>query len=190
MSTPLDASQSSTLAGGPSFSLANRMARVLWGVSWLLLARWTPPPCHRWRRFVLKRFGARIAPGARVHASVRIWLPANLSIGEDSLIGPGAHLYNQGHIAIGSGTVISQGAYICASSHDVRDPKFQLVLKPVRIGDGCWVAADAFVGPGVHIGDGAVLAARGALFSDAQAGGIYRGNPAAFVRARELREGS
>lgn len=181
----LDASTSRPLEGGASFTLGNRLFRVAWGVGWLLLARFTPPPLHAWRRLVLRAFGARVERGARVHASVSIWNPRNLEIGANALVGPGARLYNQGHIAIGERTVISQRAHVCASSHDVRHPDFQLVLRPVRIGAGCWIAAEAFVGPGVTMGDRSVLAARGALFSDAEANGIYRGNPATFVRHRD-----
>jgi len=155
--------------------------------AWLVLCRFTPPPLHAWRRSVLRLFGARIASGARVHASVSVWLPANLELGENALIGPGVRLYNQGRIAIGARTVISQRAHICASTHDLRDPLFQLVLRPVSIGEQCWVAAEAFVGPGVTMHDGAVLGARGALFDDAVAGGVYAGNPAQFVKDRQLR---
>lgn len=187
--TPLNASESRPLEGGASFSLGNRLLRVCWGLAWLLLCRFTPPPLHRWRRFVLKGFGAQVAPGARVHASAQIWLPSNLTLGPDALIGPRARLYNQGHITVGAGTVVSQGAYVCASTHDVADPHFQLLLRPVVLGRNCWVAADAFVGPGVTMADGAVLAARGALFVDTEPDTIYRGNPAEPVRKRIMRGG-
>lgn len=185
----LDASKSRPLEGGASFSLGNRLFRVLWGLAWLALCRFTPPPLHKWRRLVLSLFGANVHPTARIHASAAIWHPRNLTIGPGALIGPGARLYNQGRITIGAGAVISQGAYLCASSHDIRDPHFQLVLRPVAIGAKCWVAADAFVGPGVTMGEGAVLGARGALFTDAQVWGVYRGNPAALIGVRELRAG-
>ncbi len=187
MKAPLDARASRPLQGGPSFSLGNRILRVIWGLSWLVLCRFTPPPLHGWRRLVLRLFGARLGKGARVHASVAIWLPANLDLGEDCLIGPGVRLYNQGRISIGARAVVSQGAHLCASSHDVRDPHFQLVLRPVSIGDGCWVAAEAFVGPGVTMQQGSVLAARGALFDDAKADTVYRGNPAEAIKPRGLR---
>lgn len=186
--TLLDARETAPLEGGPSFSLGNRMLRVVWGLAWLLLARWTPPPLHAWRRLVLRAFGAEMAPGSRVHASVQVWLPSNLAVGPNALVGPGARLYNQGHIRIGARAVISQGAYLCASTHDVNDLNFQLVVRPIAIGERCWVAADAFVGPGVTMGEESVLAARGALFVDTEAMGIYRGNPAALVKQRRLRE--
>ena len=186
MTEPLSAAREKPLEGGASFSLGNRVFRVFWGLAWLLLARFTPPPLHAWRRLVLRVFGAEMGRGARVHASVRIWHPGNLSLGENTLIGPGAILYNQGAIRIGARTVVSQRAHICASTHDVHDREFQLQLRPVVIGDACWVAAEAFVGPGVTMANGSVLAARGTLFADTAEMTIYRGNPAEAVKQRRL----
>lgn len=182
----LDARDSQPMSGGASFTLGNRLARVAWGLCWLVLARWTPPPLHRWRAMILRAWGARIGKGARVHASVRIWLPRNLEIGAQSLIGPGALLYNQGRITIGERVVISQRAHVCASTHSVSDPHFQLLLRPITIASDCWVAAEAFVGPGVTMAEWSVLAARGALFENAEPWGIYRGNPAVKIKQRQL----
>lgn len=181
---PLDARRSRPLDGGPSFSLGNRLLRAIWMLTWLILARFTPPPFHTWRRFILHAFGAKIGPGVRIHGSAQIWLPANLDLDENVLIGPGVRIYNQGYVRIGARTVISQGAHLCASSHDLSDDHFQLVLRPITIGAHCWVAAEAFVGPGVIMGDGAVLGARAALFEAAEAGGVYSGNPAVLIRHR------
>jgi putative colanic acid biosynthesis acetyltransferase WcaF len=185
---PLDAARHRPLEGGASFTLANRLLRVVWMTAWLVLARFTPPPLHGWRRLVLRAFGARVGKGARVHASVSVWLPANLELGENCLIGPGVRLYNQGHITIGARSVVSQRAHICASTHDISDPHFQLVCRPIRIGRQCWVAAEAFVGPGVTMGDRSVLSARGALFTNAEADEVYSGNPAQFLKQRSLRK--
>ncbi len=188
--TPLNASRSRPLEGGASFSLGNRLFRVFWGLGWLLLARYTPPPFHAWRRLVLLMFGARVAKGARVHASVAIWHPRNLELGARVLIGPGARIYNQGTVLIGAGSVISQRAHLCASSHDINDENFQLILRPITIGEGCWVAAEAFVGPGVTMGDGAILGARGALFETAVPNGVYSGNRAVLLKCRKIRQQS
>ena len=187
MSGPADSFR--PLGRGPAFPLANKLERVLWKLVWLLLARATPPQLAGWRRFLLKLFGARVGAGARVYGSVRIWLPRHLELGEGVIVGPGAELYNQGRIAIGPFCVISQRAFLCASSHRTSDPDFELVTRPIALGRGCWVAAEAFVGPGVTMADGAVLAARGALFEDAAMMGIYRGNPAALVGERRFEEG-
>lgn len=172
--------------GGPSFSFRNRLARALFILVWKLTAAWTPPPLHRWRVAVLRAFGAKIGSGVRLYGATNVWHPANLTIGDDALIGPRVHLYNQGHITIGARAVVSQGAHVCASTHDVRDPYFQLVLRPITIGEDAWLAADTFVGPGVTVGTGAVLGARGAAFRDLQPWTIYGGNPAAMLKPRVM----
>lgn len=172
--------------GGPSFSLRNRVERALFMVVWTLLASWTPPPLHGWRRFLLRLFGAHIGRGVRFYGSTRVWHPAFLEIRDEATIGPRVRLYNQGRITIGRRAVVSQDSHVCASSHDVTDPFFQLVLRPILIDDDAWVAADAFVGPGVVVGKGAVLGARGAAFRDLEPWTIYGGNPAEPLKSRIL----
>ncbi len=176
-----------SLEGGPSFSLANRIYRLLFGVTWTVLAAWTPPPLHGWRNFILRVFGARIGHRAHIYRSVRIWSPANLVVGDHVGIGPGATIYAMGPIVIGDYAVISQGAHICAGTHDVGDAHFQLQARPVHIGARAWIAAEAFVGPGVTIGEGAVLGARAVAMRDLEPWTIYSGNPAQAIRARVLR---
>lgn len=168
----------------PSFGLANKLGRVAWGIAWLLLARFTPPPLHGWRRLVLRVFGARIGRGARIYASVRIWHPANLEVGRGAVIGPRVRCYNQGRITIGDDAVVSQDASLCASTHDVTDPAFPLLLRPVAIGRDAWVAAEAFVGPGVTVGEGAVLGARGVAMRDLAPWTFHTGNPATPLKPR------
>jgi putative colanic acid biosynthesis acetyltransferase WcaF len=180
----LDARKTKPLEGGASFSLGNRVYRALWQVSWAILASWTPPPLFAWRMALLRLFGADIAPGARVYGKTRVWYPANLTMAENALLGPGVNCYNQARISIGAKAVVSQGAHLCAGTHDINDPDFQLIAKPITIGAGAWVAAEAFVGPGVSIGDGAVLGARGVAFRDIEPWAVYAGNPAKRLKDR------
>lgn len=185
--TVLDARTSRQAEGGASFSLSHRLFRAAWGVAWLILARWTPPPMHPWRAFVLRLFGSRIGKGARVYASARIWYPPHLHMADFATLGPRTLCYNQARIMIGARAVVSQGAHLCAGTHDVSDPDFQLVTRPITVADRAWVAAEAFVGPGVKVGEGAVLGARGVAMRDLDPWTIYSGNPAMPLRHRRLR---
>jgi putative colanic acid biosynthesis acetyltransferase WcaF len=178
----LDASEVDAFSGGASFTLLNRLERITWNLCWTLLARWTPAPLHAWRRMLLKAFGAKLGDGVHVYGSARIWLPRNLEMGEKSTLGPRAICYNQGHVKIGAYTVISQYAHLCASSHNIDDPDFQLILRPIIIHDRAWIAADAFVGPGVTVGKRAVLGARGVAMKPLEPGTVYSGNPAVAIR--------
>jgi putative colanic acid biosynthesis acetyltransferase WcaF len=167
-----------------SFSMGNKAARVLCGMAWLVLCRFTPPPLWGWRRAILRLFGAKVGAGVRLYGSTSIWLPANLELGQGVLLGRRVNCYNQGHIAIGAGTVISQDASLVASTHLVQDPAFPLVLRPIQIGRDVWVAAEAFVGPGVTVGDGAVLGARAVAMQDLKGWTYYSGNPATALKPR------
>ena len=182
--TLLDASKSKPLEGGPSLSLKHRLFRAVWIAAWNLLAAWTPAPMHRWRAFLLNLFGAKVHSTAHVYSSVRVWYPPNLYMEEHAALGPRVNCYCMAPIRLGARAVVSQGTYLCAGTHDIEDPDFQLVVKPIIIGADAWIAAEAFIGPGVTLGEGAVVGARTVLFKDAQAGGVYAGNPAQFIKQR------
>jgi putative colanic acid biosynthesis acetyltransferase WcaF len=184
----LDAEQAGSRAGGPSFALRVRLWRAAFGVCWLLLAAWTPPPLHRWRRLVLTAFGARLAPGAMVYGSAKIWYPPFLVMGEGATLGPRVRCYNQAPVVIGAGAIVSQDATLCAGTHDYTDPAFQLVTRPITIEARCWIAAEAFVGPGVRVGEGAVLGARGVATHDLAPDTVHAGNPARAIKRRHMRE--
>jgi putative colanic acid biosynthesis acetyltransferase WcaF len=170
--------------GGPTFALGDRLRRFVWSVCWRLLGAWTPRPFHRWRRLVLLAFGARIDPTARVYGQTTIWWPPHLTVGRHAVIAPGVTCYNVVPVAISDFAVVSQGAHLCTGTHDVDDARFPLRARPIVIGAHAWVAAYAFVGPGVTVGEGAVLGARGVAFRDLDSWMIYAGNPARKLRER------
>jgi putative colanic acid biosynthesis acetyltransferase WcaF len=103
---------------------------------------------------------------------------------EHSYIGPDVDCYCMAKIRLGRHALISQGASLCGGTHDIRDEHFQLVVKPIFIEDNAWVAAEAFVGPGVTVGEGAVLGARGVAFRDLAPWTVYAGNPAVALKSR------
>ena len=105
-------------------------------------------------------------------------MPWNLEIGEYAAIGDRAILYALGPITIGARATISQRAHLCAGTHDIRDPARPLLKPPITIGSDAWVCADAFVGPGVTVGEHAIVGARAVAMKDVPAHAIVVGNPA------------
>jgi putative colanic acid biosynthesis acetyltransferase WcaF len=89
---------------------------------------------------------------------------------------------------LGADVIISQYAYLCTATHDIRDPNFNLVTAPIHISNRAWVAAGAFVGPGVAIGEGAVVGARACVFKNVKSWTIVGGNPARILGKRHLRK--
>lgn len=186
----LDAVRTNPLEGGATFSLRHRAFRMIWGLVWKGLGAWTPTPLHAWRRLLARSFGARLASSARIYPGVRIWYPPNLVMAEFSTLGPGANCYCMAEIRLEPYALVSQGAHLCGGTHDMDDPTFQLHARPILIGARAWVAAEAFVGPGVTMGEGAVLGARAVSVKDLEPWSVYVGNPARRLRARNRCEGT
>jgi len=181
----LDAAVSGGVTGGAYFSLKHRIFRGVWNVVWLVAAAWTPPPLHAWRRFLLRAFGAKIGKRTRIYGSARIWYPPNLEMGDYSVLGWKVNCYSQGKIVLEDFANVAQYVHLVTGTHNFDDPSFQLYTKPIRICRHAWVASDAFVGPGVVVGEGAVLGARGVAFKNLEPWTVYAGNPAKPLRARE-----
>lgn len=174
-------------------SPGNKLARLAWGLCWLLLFRPSPVPLHAWRRFLLRRFGASLADGVHVYPSVRVWAPWNLVMGSKSSLGPFVDCYCVDEVRIGDNTTVSQYSYLCTASHDYRDastmhgPVMPLISAPITLGDRVWIAAAAFVGPGVHVAEGTVVLARGVVTRNLPPWSVAQGNPAEVVRQRVVR---
>ena len=169
-----------------TFSVKNKIARLVWNSTAFILFRpFGSRLFKKWRVLILKCFGAKIEWSSHIYASVKIWAPWNLEMGKNSSFGPQVDCYNQGKITIGSNTVISQKTYLCASSHDYTQHNFPLVLKPIRIGNGVWIAADAFIGPSVTIGNNALVAARSVVIKNVEMNTIVGGNPAKLIKSKK-----
>ena len=171
-------------------SKKSRIVRVIWNVAWLFLARWTPQRGLRlfnaWRIFLLRLFGAKIGKKSWVMSSCEIWQPWNLVIGDYVSIAERVVLYDVDQITIGNQVVISREAFLCAASHDVTSPIMELKTAPIAVGANAWIAARAFVVPGVKVGEGAVVAAAAVAAKDVPAWTVVAGNPARVVKERTL----
>jgi len=153
-----------------------------------LLFRLTPRPCFRLRSALLRLFGARIGQHVHVYNTVQIEMPWNLSIGDWAAVGPGVLIYNPGRVHIGPRATVSHRAHLCAGTHDHRYSDLPLLKKGIRIAGQAWICADAFVGPGVRVGEGSVVGARAVVIRKVPAWKIVGGNPARLLKDRVLRD--
>ncbi|NQY88108.1 MAG: putative colanic acid biosynthesis acetyltransferase [Colwellia sp.] len=171
-----------------SFSLSNRCLRLFWNVIYFILIRYTPKNLNLWRIGLYKLFGAKIHKKVTIYPKAKVWIPWNLVMEEGSCIANDTVIYNQGMVYIRKHALISQAAHICTGTHNYETQCFDLVIKAIEIGEHSWVAAEAFVGPGVKVGEGAVLGARAVAFKELEAWGVYTGNPAIKVKIRKKQE--
>jgi putative colanic acid biosynthesis acetyltransferase WcaF len=172
----------------PPTSLRSKVGRGLWGLVWLFLFRPSPRILPGWRRFLLRCFGARIGRGALPYPGMVVWAPWNLVMGDRAVIGDGVDCYSVATITLADDASVSQRAYLCTASRDIDDPAHHLMTAPITIGPRGWVAGEAYVGPGVTVGEGAVVAARAVAIRDVPAWTVVGGNPAKPLRKRQRRD--
>ncbi|KAF0284754.1 acetyltransferase [Spiribacter roseus] len=168
--------------GARKWSGREQIGRILWGVATPLF-RLSLRPLWGWRRILLRALGAKVGRDVHVYPTARITMPWNLTLNEGCAVGDRAILYALGPITIGERATVSQGAHLCAGTHDLSRPDRPLVKPPIVIGPDAWVAADAFVGPSVTIGEGAVVGACAVVMKDIEPGHVVVGNPAKSIRS-------
>ena len=163
--------------------------------SWFILLWWlvqgiifplTPHHFNGIRRTLLRLFGAKIGTGVIIRPTARFTYPWKVEIGDYSWIGDDVIFYSLDRIDIGKHCIISQKTYLCTGTHNPHDPAFGLITANITIGNGVWVAADCFIGPGVEIGSNALIGARSSVFENMPATFICMGTPCRPRYPREI----
>jgi putative colanic acid biosynthesis acetyltransferase WcaF len=117
-----------------------------------------------------------------IRSGVHITFPWCVEIGDDVWLGDEVLLLSLATIVIENDVCISQRAFLCTGSHDFRTKTFNLVTRPITVRKGCWIAAQAFVGPGVEIGSESLVSAGSVVLDSIPPRSLVRGNPGTVVK--------
>lgn len=139
------------------------------------------------RNAILRAFGAQLTKESCVCSGATVFAPWNLKMGR-AIVGPGAYVYNKAIVTMGDDCVLSQNSELCTASHDITSLLLPVKNAPITLCDKVWVASHVFVGPGITIGEGAVVGARAAVFKDVEPWTVVGGNPARKIKERVIRE--
>lgn len=167
-------------------SRGDKLRRALWQIVCASTYRFIPAPFHGARCAILRVFGARIAKGALPYPRARIWAPWNLEMHHNSCIADGVECYNVARVVVGENATVSQRASLCTASHDYRSKRHPLIAADIVIESGAWIAAEAFIGPGVTVANHAVVGARAVVTRSIPANAIVAGNPARVIGMRVM----
>ncbi|HLK62883.1 MAG TPA: WcaF family extracellular polysaccharide biosynthesis acetyltransferase [Bryobacteraceae bacterium] len=166
----------------------SRLVQAAWFFLGSPLVRFPLLPLSGARLAVLRLFGARIGRGVVIKPGVRVKYPWLLTTGDHCWIGEDCWIDNLAEVTLGSDVCISQGAYLCCGNHDWSDPAFGLLVGKISVADGAWIGARAVVGPGSIVGECAVVTAGSVVTRRVPAFEIHGGNPAVFLRNRQIRK--
>ncbi len=166
-------------------SSSDKFLRFIWNVCWIALYRPSPRPLHRWRALLLRIFGAKMGPNCHFYPKSKVWKPWNLVCADQVTLGDEAEIYNPALIVLGSHAIVSQGAKIFGALNDFDDPTFAPSARTSKIGAYAWICARASLGPGVNVGEGAVLGLASVATTELDEWGVYAGNPATKIKDRK-----
>ncbi|MEO1621954.1 MAG: WcaF family extracellular polysaccharide biosynthesis acetyltransferase [Cyanobacteria bacterium J06632_3] len=165
---------------------ASLIKQLLWYYigSPLVMSYWLPMSGIKVR--ILRQFGASIGDGVRIKPGVRIKFPWRLIVADHCWLGEGAWIDNLAPVTLGSNVCLSQGTYLCTGNHDWSKPTFDLRLGPISIEQSAWIGARAVVGPGVTVGEGAVLTLNSVASRSLESWQVYVGNPCQSIKKRTI----
>lgn len=145
-------------------------------------------PSHHIRNFIYRRiFLVQMEQKAIIYWGAEIRCHGKLKIGKGSIIGDKALLDARNGITIGKNVNFSSNISIYTEQHDHRDPMFRCNSSDafsVNIGDRAWIGPNAIILHGVHIGEGAVVAAGSVVTKDVPPFTIVAGVPARKIGLR------
>ncbi|WP_104063721.1 WcaF family extracellular polysaccharide biosynthesis acetyltransferase [Arthrobacter sp. 4R501] len=164
----------------------SRLVEILWWIAKLSIVQTRAPWPSSVRRAVLRLFGANIGQGFYIRPSVNVHFPWKLTIGDNVWIGEGCTILNLEPIVIRSNTAIAHEVYITSGGHDISSRDFAYENKPVLIESGVWLGTRSFVGAGVTVHRGAVVAAGAVVVKDVPEWAIVGGTPARVIGTRKM----
>lgn len=165
-----------------------KIRRLIWSVVQGTLYRYSFHNWSNWRAILLRLFGAKIGETCTIRRTSRVYYPWLLEMGDLGCLGDDVVVYNLGAVRLGARSSLSQEAYICAGTHDYTSLAMPLVTAPITVGADAWICARAFIGPGVNVGDGAVVGACAVVIRDVPPWVVVAGNPARVVKKRKMAE--
>ena len=107
-------------------------------------------------------------------------------MGELSCLGANVVCCCEAPVTLGCKSTVSQNCMLCTATYDTKTRWLTPMAHPIVIEDRVWVAANAFIGPGVQIGTYAVIGACAVITEDIQASVVAGGNPARFIKRRQM----
>ena len=142
-------------------------------------------PSHLFRKFAYQLCGMKLK--GTIHMWARFYNPANIEIGEGTIVGDHAFLDGRAKLKIGSHVDIASEVMIYNSEHDIHSEDFHAITAPVDIGDYVFIGPRAIILPGVKIGKGAIVAAGAVVTKDVPEYSIVGGVPARPIGERTVK---
>ncbi|QBF31589.1 sugar O-acetyltransferase [Thalassococcus sp. S3] len=143
-----------------------------------------PPSQRRGLSAPLQALFASHGEGCLIEVPFHCSYGMNITLGSGVFLNSGCVILDSAPVTIGDNTLIGPGAQIyCAQHHKVVEQRRAgiEIAYPVAIGQDVWIGGGAIIMPGVTIGDRAIVGAGSVVTRDVPSGATFVGNPARAV---------
>jgi acetyltransferase-like isoleucine patch superfamily enzyme len=165
--------------------MSNKVISFLSGLKFYIATHWVANwPSFRLRHWYYQRImHYTIGRDSSLHMGLFV-TGQNIEIGDNVVINRRVYLDGRIGIKIKNNVSISPEVYISSMEHDPNDPMFATRGGIVTIEDNVWIGSRAMILPGIHIGEGAVVAASAVVTKDVEPYQIVAGVPARAIGHR------
>lgn len=146
----------------------------------------------RLRTVIYRAAGMQIGHGTIITGNLHVTggraATRNLRIGRSCYLNDEITINAGAAVHLGDGVSLGMQCLLITAGHEVGDACFRagaISVEPIRVGDGCWLAARVTVLPGVNIGTGSIVAAGALVNKDIPANVLVAGVPARILRKLE-----
>jgi len=137
------------------------------------------------RREILEELLGSLGDECHVEPPFRCDYGYNIHLGENFYANVDCVILDVCRVEIGQNCLIGPGAHIYTATHPLdADERIQgpVYGKPVTIGDNVWIGGKAILNPGVSVGANAVVASGAVVTEDVPSDVVVQGNPATIVK--------
>ena len=162
-----------------------RLRLFLMGLAYYIANNWVAHwPSFRLRHWYYRRvLRYSLGRDSSIHMGCFV-TGRNIHIGDNVVINRGVYLDGRVGVSLGNNISVSPEAYLVSMEHDPNDPQFSTRGGVIVVDDHVWIGARAMVMPGIHIGEGAVIAASAVVTKDVEPYQIVGGIPAKPIGTR------
>ena len=138
--------------------------------------------------YMLRLGGAKIGKRSIIDIGWYVMGQHYMTIGNHCHFNRNCMLDARGGLSIGNNVSVSHNVSFVTGSHDYNTPKFEYVDAPITIDDNVWIGLNAVILKGVHVGEGAVIAAGALVTKDIPPFEVWGGVPAKKIGERTCKD--